>query len=99
MTLAPRLGAAQSREIRAAEEAAECLRRTPATRHLPFSSGGSWRSFGFATVIVTGVSSEIAQTLVTIGVDLTKDEDGRALQRGIEEIERLPGNQISRVSE
>jgi len=48
---------------------------------------------------VTGVSSEIAQTLVTIGVDLTKDEDGRALQRRIEEIERLPGNQISRVSE
>jgi len=64
----------------------------------PFGSGSLSRSSGFATVIITGLSSEIAQTLVTIGVDLTKAEDGRDLQRGIEETERLPGNQISHVS-
>jgi hypothetical protein len=35
-----------------------------------------------ATVIVTGLSAEIAQTLVTIGVDLTKDENNRRPPRG-----------------
>jgi rsbT co-antagonist protein RsbR len=38
-----------------------------------------------ATVIVTGLSSEIAQTLVTIGVDLTKMRTVGDLQGGIEE--------------
>src|SRR5438045_3832581 len=49
-----------------------------------------------ATVIVTGLSSEIAQTLVTIGVDLTKMKTVRDLQGGIEEAERLLGYQIVR---
>jgi rsbT co-antagonist protein RsbR len=44
-----------------------------------------------ATVIVTGLSSEIAQTLVTIGVDLTKMKTVGDLQGGIEEAERLLG--------
>jgi len=47
-----------------------------------------------ATVIVTGLSSEIAQTLVTIGVDLTKMKTVGDLQGGIEEAERLLGYQI-----
>src|SRR5215472_11372239 len=42
-----------------------------------------------ATVIVTGLSSEIAQTLVTIGVDLSKMKTVGDLQGGIEEAERL----------
>jgi rsbT co-antagonist protein RsbR len=49
-----------------------------------------------ATVIVTGLSSEIAQTLVNIGVDLTKMRTVGDLQGGIEEAERLLGYQISR---
>src|SRR5881409_2108471 len=47
-----------------------------------------------ATVIVTGLSSEIAQTLVTIGVDLSKMKTVGDLQGGIEEAERLLGYQI-----
>src|SRR6266852_1614688 len=47
-----------------------------------------------ATVIVTGLSSEIAQTLVTIGVDLTRMKTVGDLQGGIEEAERLLGYQI-----
>src|SRR5574340_837975 len=47
-----------------------------------------------ATVIVTGLSSEIAQTLVTIGVDLTKMKTVVDLQGGIEEAERLLGYQV-----
>ena len=47
-----------------------------------------------ATVIVTGLSSEIAQTLVTIGVDLTKMKTVGDLQGGIEEAERLLGYEI-----
>ena len=42
-----------------------------------------------ATVIVTGLSPKIAQTLVTIGVDLTKMNTVGDLQGGIEEAERL----------
>jgi rsbT co-antagonist protein RsbR len=52
-----------------------------------------------ATVIVTGLSSEIAQTLVTIGVDLTKMKTVGDLQGGIEEAERLLGYQIMRPAE
>lgn len=50
-----------------------------------------------ATVIVTGLSSEIAQTLVTIGVDLTKMKTIGDLQGGIEEAERLLGYRVSMV--
>ena len=49
-----------------------------------------------ATVIVTGLSSEIAQTLVTIGVDLTRMKTVGDLQGGIEEAERLLGYEIFR---
>src|SRR5215217_1273691 len=48
-----------------------------------------------ATVIVTGLSSEIAQTLVTIGVDLSKVNAVGDLQGGIEEAERLLGYEVS----
>src|SRR5438128_1492532 len=44
-----------------------------------------------ANVIVTGLSSEIAQTLVTIGVDLSKINAVGDLQGGIEEAERMLG--------
>jgi GAF domain-containing protein len=44
-----------------------------------------------AHVIVTGLSSDIAHTLVTIGVDLSKIKAVGDLQGGIEEAERLLG--------
>src|SRR5262249_7468720 len=44
-----------------------------------------------ATVIVTGLSPEIAQTLVNIGVDLVKMTTVGDLQGGIEHAERLLG--------
>ncbi len=47
-----------------------------------------------ATVIVTGLSSEIAQTLVTIGVDLSKMKTVGDMQGGIEEAERLLGYRV-----
>jgi rsbT co-antagonist protein RsbR len=50
-----------------------------------------------ANVIITGLSSEIAQTLVTIRVDLTKMNTVGDLQGGIEEAERLLGFQIIKV--
>src|SRR5260370_4999043 len=46
------------------------------------------------TVIITGLSSEIAQTLVTIGVDLSKMNAVGDLQGGIEEAERLLGYKL-----
>jgi rsbT co-antagonist protein RsbR len=48
-----------------------------------------------ASVIITGLSSEIAQTLVTIGVDLSKMNAVGDLQGGIEEAERLLGYTVS----
>jgi rsbT co-antagonist protein RsbR len=51
-----------------------------------------------ATVIVTGLSPEIAQTLVKIGVDLTKMNTVGDLQGGIEEAERLLGYQVVKLS-
>ena len=44
-----------------------------------------------ASVIITGLSSDIAQTLVTLGVDLSKVNAVGDLQGGIEEAERLLG--------
>ena len=49
-----------------------------------------------AEVIITGLSSEIAQTLVTIGVDLTKMRTVGDLQGGIEEAERQLGFKVIR---
>jgi len=47
-----------------------------------------------ATVILTGLSPAIAQTLVKIGVDLTKMTTVGDLQGGIEEAERLLGYMV-----
>jgi rsbT co-antagonist protein RsbR len=49
-----------------------------------------------ASVIITGLSSKIAQTLVTIGVDLGKMNTIGDLQGGIEEAERLLGFRVVR---
>jgi rsbT co-antagonist protein RsbR len=49
-----------------------------------------------ASVIITGLSPEIAQTLVTIGVDLTKMNTIGDLQGGLEEAERLLGYSVQR---
>jgi rsbT co-antagonist protein RsbR len=51
------------------------------------------------TVIVTGLSPEIAQTLVTIGVDLSEMATVGDLQGGIEEAERLLGYVVMPLSE
>ena len=51
-----------------------------------------------ATVIVTGLSPAIAQTLVNIGVDLGKMNTVGDLQGGIEEAERLLGYRVEQIS-
>jgi rsbT co-antagonist protein RsbR len=51
-----------------------------------------------ASVILTGLSPEIAQTLVTIGVDLAKMNTVGDLQGGVEEAERLLGFQVIRTN-
>src|SRR5436309_9402491 len=52
-----------------------------------------------AGVIITGLSSEIAQTLVTIGVDLSKMNAVGDLQGGIEEAERQLGYTVNITGE
>jgi rsbT co-antagonist protein RsbR len=52
-----------------------------------------------AGVIITGLSSEIAQTLVMIGVDLDKMNTVGDLQEGIEEAERLLGFKVVRTDD
>src|SRR5437588_9089281 len=52
-----------------------------------------------ASVIITGLSSEIALTLVTIGVDLSKMNAVGDLQGGIEEAERLLGYEVTRSAD
>lgn len=52
-----------------------------------------------ATVIVTGLSPEVAQTLVTIGVDLTKLNTVGDLQGGLAEAERILGYSVTRGDE
>jgi rsbT co-antagonist protein RsbR len=52
-----------------------------------------------AGVIITGLSSKIAQTLVTIGVDLGKMNTVGDLQGGIEEAERLLGFKVLRADD
>ncbi|MBL1078173.1 STAS domain-containing protein [Nocardia sp. 2] len=51
-----------------------------------------------ASVIITGLSSEIALTLVAIGLDLSKMNAVGDLQGGIEEAERLLGYEVSRTA-
>src|SRR5258706_479434 len=50
-----------------------------------------------ASVIVTGLSPQIAQTLVIIGVDLGKMETVGDLQGGIEKAERVLGYKVELV--
>jgi rsbT co-antagonist protein RsbR len=52
-----------------------------------------------ASVIITGLSPEIAQTLVTIGVDLSKMNAVGDLQGGIEEAERLLSYEVIKVDQ
>jgi rsbT co-antagonist protein RsbR len=52
-----------------------------------------------ATVIVTGLSPELAQTLVNIGVDLSKMNTVGDLQGGIEEAERQLGYRVVPIFE
>jgi rsbT co-antagonist protein RsbR len=52
-----------------------------------------------ATVIVTGLSPEIAQTIVNIGVDLGKMNTVGDLQGGIEQAERLLGYKVVTFAE
>ncbi|MCA1798562.1 MAG: STAS domain-containing protein [Xanthomonadaceae bacterium] len=52
-----------------------------------------------ADVIVTGLAPEIAQTLVTIGVDLGKMATVGDLQGGIEEAEKLLGYKVVPIHE
>jgi len=47
-----------------------------------------------AAVIVTGLSAEVAQTLVAIGVDLSKLNTLSDLQSGIDEADRLVGYRV-----
>jgi rsbT co-antagonist protein RsbR len=50
-------------------------------------------------VVVTGLSSEIAQTLVSLGIDLGRMKTLGDLQGGIEEVDRLLGDRIIREDE
>ena len=52
-----------------------------------------------ASSIVTGLSPEIAQTLVNIGVDLGKMNTVGDLQGGIEQAERLLGYKVVPLAE
>ncbi|HUX11135.1 MAG TPA: STAS domain-containing protein [Terriglobia bacterium] len=52
-----------------------------------------------ATAIVTGLSPEIAQTLVTVGVDLTRMNTVCDLRGGIEEADRMMGYRVTRIEE
>jgi len=52
-----------------------------------------------ATVIITGLSAEIAHTLVTIGVDLSKINAVGDLQGGIEEAQLLLGYRVIKIEE
>jgi len=51
-----------------------------------------------ARAIVTGLSPEIAQTLVTIGVDLSRMNTVGDLQGGIDEADRVLGYQVVKTS-
>ena len=52
-----------------------------------------------AQVIVTGLSSDVAQALVALGLDLGKLETAGDLQGGIEEAERRLGYRVVRQGE
>lgn len=52
-----------------------------------------------ARAIITGLSSEVAQTLVDLGVDLSMMQTVGDLQGGLEEAERLLGYTVTRVQD
>ncbi len=52
-----------------------------------------------ATVIITGLSADVAQTLVRLGVDLSMVQTVGDLQSGIEEAERLLGYQVVKAAD
>jgi rsbT co-antagonist protein RsbR len=52
-----------------------------------------------ARAIITGLSSEVAQTLVDLGVDLSMMQTVGDLQGGLEEAERLLGYAVIRVQD
>ncbi len=52
-----------------------------------------------ASVIITGLSAEVAQTLVTLGVDLGRLATVGDLQGGLEEAERMLGYKVVRLAE
>jgi rsbT co-antagonist protein RsbR len=52
-----------------------------------------------ATVIITGLSAEVAQTLVAIGVDLSRLRTLSDLQSGLDEADRLVGYRVTRTAE
>jgi rsbT co-antagonist protein RsbR len=51
-----------------------------------------------ANVIVTGLSAEVAQSLVALGVDLSSIRTMNDLQGGLEEAERLLGYKVVQIS-
>jgi anti-anti-sigma regulatory factor len=50
-----------------------------------------------ARVLLTGLTAEVAQTVVRIGVDLTKVETAGNLQDGVEEANRTLGYRVTRL--
>lgn len=50
-----------------------------------------------ATCVVSGISADVAQTLVTLGVDLTRLTTVGDLQGGIEEAERILGIHVAKA--
>ncbi|HTO63112.1 MAG TPA: protoglobin domain-containing protein [Bradyrhizobium sp.] len=52
-----------------------------------------------STVIITGLSADVAQALVALGVDLGKITTTADLQGGLEEAERLLGYRVVRLAE
>jgi rsbT co-antagonist protein RsbR len=52
-----------------------------------------------STVIITGLSADVAQALVALGVDLGKITTTADLQGGLEEAERMLGYRVIRSTE
>jgi len=52
-----------------------------------------------ANVIVTGISADVAQSLVALGVDLSSIRTMNDLQGGLEEAERLLGYRVVRIDD
>jgi rsbT co-antagonist protein RsbR len=61
--------------------------------HMEKAGGERARLMG-ATAIVTGLSSEVAQSLVALGIDLGSFNTVGDLQGGVEDAERLLGYRV-----